>query len=121
VQDAALLHWLDSVPELPALADARSAAAVRGRALFEGKAQCTACHEGTHLTNNKTVDVGTGGPLQVPSLRGVGWRAPFLHDGRAATLKDRFDGLMGGGDQHGKTSQLAPGDITDLTAYLDTL
>jgi len=31
--------------------------------------------------NNTTIDVGTGQPLQVPSLRGVSWRAPFMHNG----------------------------------------
>jgi cytochrome c peroxidase len=73
------------------------------------------------FTNNTTVNVGTGGAFQVPSLIGVGSRAPFLHDGRAATLKDRFDPSLGGGDQHGHTSQLADSDVSDLVAFLNTL
>jgi hypothetical protein len=119
-QDDALLNWLDGVPDLPAVQSGTSAAAQRGRDLFEGKAKCATCHAGSHLTNNVTVDVGTGAALQVPSLRGVGWRAPFLHDGRAPTLADRFK-PMGGGDRHGETSQLEPADIADLTTYLESL
>ena len=34
------------------------------------------CHSGALFTNNATVDVGTGRAFQVPSLRGVAWRAP---------------------------------------------
>jgi hypothetical protein len=123
-QSAALLHWLDGVPELPTPVPADPAAVARGQALFTSAAVgCTACHAGPHLTNNASVDVGTGDAgqkFQVPSLRGVGWRAPYLHTGCAATLADRF-GACGGGDKHGKTSQLRPLDVSDLTAYLDTL
>ena len=66
------------------------------------------------------VDVGTGGKLQVPSLRGVSLRAPYMHDGCAPTLHDRF-GACGGGDKHGVTSGLSPSQIDDLVAYLTTL
>jgi hypothetical protein len=120
-QTAAMLHWLDSVPELPNPPPAAPSAVERGRALFNSASVgCSACHAGPHLTNNATVDVGTGMKLQVPSLRGVGWRAPFLHTGCAPTLADRF-GSCGGGDKHGHTSQLQTADIDDLTAYLETL
>jgi hypothetical protein len=57
----------------------------------------------------------------VPSLRGVSWRAPYMHDGCAPTLRDRFTPSCGGGDRHAVTSVLGEGDITDLIAYLDTL
>jgi hypothetical protein len=50
----------------------------------------------------------------------VVWRAPFLHDGRAPTLTDRF-GPNGGGDLHGQTSQLSQSQIADLVNYLETL
>jgi len=64
--------------------------------------------------------VGTGGEFQVPPLLGVGDRAPYLHDGCAPTLRDRF-GPCGGGDEHGHTSHLGPADLDDLVAYLSTL
>jgi hypothetical protein len=66
------------------------------------------------------VFVGTGEPFRVPSLVGVRWRAPYLHDGRAPTLRDRF-GPNCGGDLHGHTSQLTQSQINDLVTYLDTL
>ena len=47
--------------------------------------------------------------------------APFMHDGCAQTLSDRFDAPCGGGDKHGKTSQLSKAQIADLVAYLETL
>ena len=88
----ALLGWLDTIPLLPNPPPSTAAAArARGDALFhDAKVGCAACHAGDHLTNNGTVDVGTNLLAQVPSLRGVVWRAPFLHDGCAPTLRATF-------------------------------
>jgi hypothetical protein len=58
--------------------------------------------------------------FQVPSLLGIGTRGPFMHDGCAATLRDRFNPACGG-DKHGITGQLSPAQIDDLIAYLNTL
>ncbi len=100
-------------------------AAVRGRALFESKeVGCNDCHTGPKHTNNQSYEVGTtaaGHLLQVPSLVAVGYRAPFLHTGCATTLGERFDPACGGGDRHGKTSQLSPAELGDLIAYLESL
>src|SRR5439155_1200658 len=86
-----------------------------------GGLACATCHAGTLLTNNTTVDVGTGQPLQVPSLRGVSWRAPLMHNGCAKTLADRFgDAACTGGDKHGVTSTLTAAQLGDLTAYLSS-
>jgi cytochrome c peroxidase len=61
-------------------------------------------------------------PFQVPSLRGVGWRAPYMHNGCATTLSGRFTNKScGGGDSHGMTSQLTPAQIDDLVAFLESL
>jgi len=120
-QGAAMLSWLDKQPRAPKPAPADASAVARGRTLFQDPTHgCATCHAGAHLTNNQTVDVGTGRPLQVPSLVGVGSRAPYMHDGCAATLADRF-GTCGGGDQHGVTSNLSASDVSDLVAYLRTL
>jgi cytochrome c peroxidase len=90
----------------------------RGLAIFQSPdTHCTSCHAGALGTNNTTVDVGTGMPLQVPRLVELSYRAPFLHDGRAPTLEDRFRPL-GGGDAHGTTSQLTAAQVTDLVTYL---
>jgi hypothetical protein len=116
----ALEGWLFELTPLPAQRGADDEAALRGQALFQGQAECNTCHNGPKLTNNMTVDVGTGEALQVPSLRGVGYRAPLIHNGCAATLKDRFDPACGG-DKHGKTAQLSTEQVGDLIAYLQTL
>lgn len=122
-QEAALSNWVDAIPTLPQSPPADAAAVARGKALFEDTthAACTSCHSGPELTNNATVDVGTGGKFQVPRLVGVGWRAPFLHDGCAATLTDRFTACGGTTDLHGVTSQLTAAQISDLVAYVSTL
>jgi mono/diheme cytochrome c family protein len=118
---AALGRWIDAQPNLPAPPAQDLDAVERGHALFNNaEVGCFSCHSGDKLTNNLNADVGTGDKFQVPSLRGVAYRAPFLHTGCAATLRDRF-GACGGGDSHGKTSQLSPQQLDDLTAYLGTL
>jgi mono/diheme cytochrome c family protein len=119
----ALATWIDTVPA-PAAGHAVDAAAVeRGRAIFlRDDTACATCHGGSRLSNNTTVDVGTGLLLQVPSLIGVGLRAPFMHTGCAPDLEARFTNqACGGGDAHGVTSHLSLAEITDLVAYLETL
>jgi mono/diheme cytochrome c family protein len=120
-QIASFSKWLDRIPAPPAM-NVDAAAAERGRAIF-GSAEtgCTNCHTGSHLTNNSAYDVGTGGHFQVPSLVGIGARAPFLHTGCAPTLADRFNASCGGGDLHGVTSQLNTDQIADLVSYLESL
>jgi hypothetical protein len=121
-QKAALGRFVDSIPSLPAPFDLDRASVMRGKALFDdlGKAACASCHSGGLLTNNTTVDVGTGGAFQVPSLRGVMWRTPLMHNGCAATLADRFDPACGG-KAHGNTANLSAQDKADLVAYLKML
>jgi DNA-binding beta-propeller fold protein YncE len=115
----ALGHWLDQLPG-PAPVGAASAELVnKGRDLFQ-RSSCGTCHSGPALTNNLTLDVGTGAAVQVPSLRGVGSHGPWLHDGRAATLRDRFKPI-GGGDLHGSTSWMDDTQLDALVAYLETL
>jgi hypothetical protein len=118
---AATLSWLDRQPRLTRPAPRDPAAVERGRALFtDARIGCASCHAGERLTNNETADVGTGAPFQVPSLVGVGSRAPYLHDGCAPTLLGRF-GACGGGDKHGVTSGLDAKALGDLVAYLEGL
>jgi cytochrome c peroxidase len=123
VQKTALETWIDTIPALPATAGLDAAAVARGQTVFtDPKVGCAVCHAGALFTNNLTVDVGTGQALQVPSLRGVSWRAPFMHNGCAATLTDRLtSAACGGGDRHGATSTLTSAQLGDLTAYLQSL
>jgi mono/diheme cytochrome c family protein len=115
-----LQSWLFTLPALPAPSGLDAAAVARGKAIFESTdAGCTSCHSGARFTSSATVNVGTGDAFQVPSLIGVGARAPFLHDGCAATLTDRFGAC--GGSKHGNTSSLSAASITDLVTYLQSL
>jgi len=113
--------FLERIPAPAPIGMANADAAARGKAIFESNdTACLGCHVGTLMSTKQIVDVGTGGAFKVPSLIGVGARAPFLHDGCATTLMDRFT-TCGGGDHHGKTSQLTPAQLSDLVAYLETL
>jgi hypothetical protein len=98
---------------------------LRGRRLFESfEVGCADCHRGPRLTDNNSYDVATGEPgekFQVPSLIGLGTRSRLIHDGCAASLAERFGADCGGGDRHGRVSQLAPEELDDLIAYLGTL
>jgi mono/diheme cytochrome c family protein len=113
-----LKNWLFKVPAPPKL-EKEASAVERGHVLFTQRG-CANCHSGESLTNNETRDVGTGGAFQVPSLVGVVWRAPFLHNGCAKTIKDRFDGSCGG-DKHGDVAGLQPSELADLATYVESL
>jgi hypothetical protein len=119
-QIEALAEWLDKQPALQLVARDPNAVK-RGKLLFESaETACASCHTGPALTNNTTVDVGTGGLFQVPSLRGLAMRAPFMHDGCAKTLRGRFDSACGGA-AHGNISGLSEAEIDDMVAYLESL
>ncbi len=117
----ALARFVDQIPLLPAAPAKDMAAMDRGRRLFtSATVGCATCHTGPKLTNNQSADVGTGGMFQVPSLKGLLWRAPLMHNGCAATVTDRFS-RCGGDERHGSVSKLAPTEIADLAVYLETL
>lgn len=122
---AAFADWIQSVPALPASPRGTKTQIDHGQEIFNrADVGCADCHSGAHLTNNRNTDVGTGFAFQVPTLVGIAGRAPFMHDGCAPTLHDRFDptkAACNGGDKHGKTSQLSASEIDDLVAYLESL
>jgi hypothetical protein len=113
-------RWLDTRPTGLRTPGAIDDASTRGRVLFEGRAGCASCHAGAMLTNATTVDVGTGGAFQVPTLAGVSRRLPLMHDGCALTLEQRFTDASCGGSAHG-AQDLTTLEIADLIAYLRTL
>jgi YD repeat-containing protein len=118
----ALGRWLDQVPTIKPSPWHAAEMVARGKALFEGSATgCTTCHRGSDFTSGGSFDVGTGGAFQVPQLHDLAFRAPFMHDGCAATLADRFTSGCGGDDRHGLTSKLGQAQIADLIAYLESL
>jgi hypothetical protein len=116
----ALRDWLFALAPPAPMRLQDDPAVGRGRLLFESTG-CTDCHNGEHFTNNRTANVGTGAALQVPSLVGVGYRAPFMHTGCAKTLADRFDPSCGGGESHGRIRGLPVEDVNDLVAYLESI
>jgi hypothetical protein len=119
-----LMNWIDRQPRVRHGAPTDPAAVARGLALFNDptRGACASCHTGPQFTNNTSVNVGTGRAFQVPSLVGIGSRGPFMHNGCAKTLADRFtDTACGGGDTHGRTSDMRADEINDLIAYLQSI
>ena len=118
----AVQSFIFTFPTAPRVIQPPSDAVARGKALFESsEVGCATCHNGGKFTNNATVSVGTNGSFQVPSLTGIASRAPFMHDGCAATLRARFEPACGGGDAHGVTSNLSEAQLDDMVAFLESL
>ncbi len=104
-----------------------SAQAKRGREVFvSAKASCNSCHSGPELTDGKIHETGLEEPddayrgYNPPSLRGLYDKDPYLHDGRAKTLREALKG------PHSADSVTGLGDLNDqelddLIAYLKTL
>jgi YVTN family beta-propeller protein len=113
-----------------------SPAAERGRRLFSrADVGCATCHSGPYYTDSSLQkpfhlhDVGTGaddpsekmGPkYDTPTLLGVYRTAPYLHHGKARTLRDVLT-TCNPHDKHGKTSHLKPAEIDDLVEFLKSL
>jgi YVTN family beta-propeller protein len=111
-------------------------AAGRGKKLFFSDAVgCAKCHSGPYYTDSNLKkpfnlhDVGTGsddptekmGPkYDTPTLLGVYRTAPYLHHGKAKTLRDVLT-TCNPDDKHGKTSHLKPDEVDDLVEFLKAL
>jgi cytochrome c peroxidase len=125
---AAIDEYLKSLKPIPSphLVDGKlSESAKRGRAVFR-KANCASCHARPLYTNLQKYDVGTGTgreknrQFDTPSLVEVWRTAPYLYDGRAATITDVVT-TFNRGDKHGHTSDLSQGEIVDLVEYVLSL
>ena len=81
------------------------AAAQRGLRVFVRA--CDTCHAGPTFSSGAIV-----GGYRVPALRNVAFTAPYMHDGRAATLREAV--------LH-NSSKLAPEEIDDVVAFLESL
>jgi DNA-binding beta-propeller fold protein YncE/mono/diheme cytochrome c family protein len=126
----ALVHYVQAMPGPkyegePALDDAASKLAARGKTLFyNAKQGCATCHVGGVGVDKEGHDVGSRSTADVdktfdtPSLRFVRGTAPYFHDGRYATL----EALLNANDnQMGHTMNLSQRDVAALKAYLETL
>ena len=118
--------------------DALSPAAKRGMALFFSKRiECSGCHAGFNFSGTwrdaqgatgkpSFADDGLGvGPVRVPTLRNIELTAPYMHDGRFATLDAVLDHYQRIGPRHPdprlKTFTLDAGERDDLIAFLRSL
>lgn len=110
--------WLDTVTPPARTAAEMSEAAARGQQHFV-TAKCDRCHSGAQFTDNQSYDVGSGAAFQTAPLVGLRHSAPYMHDGCALTLMDRFDPECGG-SAHGDTAALGEAELIDLVAYLET-
>ncbi|MBQ8837530.1 MAG: hypothetical protein IJ002_08530 [Clostridia bacterium] len=110
--------------ESPYLEDGKlSASALRGKALFNGKANCASCHSGELYGADMLVydnyvqsETETRGLLVPPLIEA--WRtAPYLHDGSAATIMDVLTARNVTGT-HGDANDLTEEELTDLCNFV---
>jgi cytochrome c peroxidase len=119
---------------------------MRGVKLFFGeKGDCFHCHGGFNFTDQSfhntgldpvTTDPGRiavterpldDGKFKTPSLRNIALTAPYMHDGRFATLRQAIDHYNSGSQGHPNQDPLmrplglSEGDIGDLIAFLESL
>lgn len=137
----ALAAYLNSLEPLPSPHRNRdgslSEAAVQGAIVFKNSG-CAVCHSPPKFTDRQLHDVGTGDPFldhpsvegkiaetmgpafDTPSLRELWLTQPYLHDGRAPTLRDVLT-TFNLDDRHGQTSSLTAAELTALEAFLLSL
>jgi cytochrome c peroxidase len=81
---------------------ALSAPALRGRALFFGRADCSDCHSGPNFTDEQFHAIGVSpsqaGRFKTPTLRDVALTGPYMHDGSLRTLEEVVDFYDRGGN-----------------------
>jgi cytochrome c peroxidase len=122
-----------------------SAPAKRGFVLFNDKARCSQCHSGWRFTNDSFHDIGvetndqgraavtpfiteSHNAFKTPTLRNVARRAPYLHNGSAATLADVVELYDRGGIARRPSLSreitplaLTPQEKQDLVAFMLSL
>ena len=115
----AYLKSLRPVPS-PYLVDGElSDLAKEGRKIFE-KLNCTECHSGPYYTDLKMHRIGEDIEFEkgwdTPTLREVWRTAPYLFDGRAATMEEVFEI-----HKHGIDKKVSKKEIKALTEYVNSL
>lgn len=127
--------------------NAISTSAKRGFELFNGKANCAACHQGFNFTDNGFHNIGVKslsaeedngryahvkvkalkGAFKTPTLRDVAITAPYMHNGLYATLDEVVEHYDRGGDLKDNLSpNMKPLGLTaqekrDLVEFMLTL
>ncbi len=124
-----------------------SASAIRGRELFFGKANCTACHAGANFTDEKYHNIGIGmdkpkpdlgrydqtkvdkdrGAFKTPTVRNISQTGPYMHDGSLKTLEEVVEWYDKGGHPNPylsdkmKKLNLTAQEKEDLVSYMKAL
>ena len=124
--------FIDTIRAAPSAAQAKgqlTASEARGKEIFDSaETGCTACHSGSHFTDNLAYDVGSRNVgatsdislFQTPVLHGLKRTAPYFHDGVYKTMEDLVNGAVRT-NKMGVGSHLDDGQADDLAAYLKTL
>ena len=130
--------------------NAVSAEVKAGHQLFFDKAGCNQCHLGASFTDDKFHNIGVGwnakkksyadegrfgvtkkeadrGAFKTPTLREVAKRAPYMHDGSVATLREVVEFYNRGGEKNPHLDpkieklHLSPVDVSALVAFMEAL
>jgi mono/diheme cytochrome c family protein len=115
----AFLRTLDA-PPLVSSKDLDQSALKRGEVIFFER-KCDRCHKPPTFTSPKAYDVNLkdevgNSAYNPPSLRGVGRRSPYFHDGRARRLEDVFTRYG-----HPLDSVFTDQEAADLVIFLRSL
>lgn len=115
----AYLKSLEPVPS-PYLVDGElSEKAKEGKKIYEDL-KCDQCHSGVYYTDLKMYRIGEDVEFEqgwdTPTLREVWRTAPYLFDGRAATMEEVFEV-----HRHGIDRKVSKKEIEALTEYVNSL
>jgi cytochrome c peroxidase len=104
---------------------------------FSPRSGCARCHGGINFAGPWVdagqpvaqavfADTGTGRSVRVPTLRNLGATAPYMHDGRFASLDavlDHYERLATdpAADARLRRAPLTTGERASLTAFLQSL
>lgn len=115
--------------------------------LYESRGQCWRCHSGSNFTDEAFHNTGVGshegqpeegrfgvtgresdrGAFKTPTLRGLAFTAPYMHDGSQGTLEEVVQFYADGGlensglSPHMAAIRLDPQDVEHLVAFLRAL
>jgi cytochrome c2 len=115
----AYLKSLEAVPSPYLVNGELSEKAKEGKKVFE-KLKCGECHSGVYYTDLKMHRIGEDIEFEkgwdTPTLREVWRTAPYLFDGRAATMEEVFSV-----HKHGIEKKVSQKEIEALTEYVNSL
>lgn len=110
---------LEAVPSPYLVNGSLSETAQRGRKVFE-KFGCQECHSGIYYTDLKMYRIGENVEFEAgwdtPTLREAWRTAPYLFNGRAATMRDVFEK-----ERHGIEKKISSKEIDELVDYVNSL